>query len=73
MDSVTRIRATWVLRRQGVGVADIVTEVGRDRSTVYHWLQRIRRYGIEGYIKRYRRPRKGVGYGKRIDISCSMC
>lgn len=59
MDSVTRIRIAWALRRKGVPIEEIAAEVGRHRATVYRWLKGIRRYGIEGYIRRYRAAKKG--------------
>jgi IS30 family transposase len=59
MDSVARIRITWALKRKGIPVREIAEEVERDRSTVYRWLKGIGRYGIEGYIRRYRAAKKG--------------
>jgi transposase InsO family protein len=49
----------WALRKQQVPVDEIAHEVERDRATVYRWLKGIRLYGIEGYIRRYRRAKKG--------------
>jgi hypothetical protein len=43
MDSVTRIRVAYALRRQGIAVKEIACEVGRDRATVYRWLKSIDR------------------------------
>lgn len=59
MDSVTRIRVAWALRKKGIAVKEIAEEVERDRSTIYRWLNGIGRYGIEGYIRRYRAAKKG--------------
>lgn len=59
MESVTRIRIAWALKKQGVAVGEIAEEVGRHRATVYRWLKEISRYGIEGYIRRYRSAKKG--------------
>jgi transposase InsO family protein len=59
MDSVTRIRVAWALRKKGIAVREIAEEVERDRSTVYRWLKGIGRYGIDGYVRRYRAAKKG--------------
>lgn len=59
MDSVTQIRVAWALRRKNVPVEEIGQEVGRHRATLYRWFRGIARYGIEGYIRRYREAKKG--------------
>jgi transposase InsO family protein len=59
MDSVTRIRMAWALRRKHIAVDEIAEEVGRHRATVYRWLAGIARYGIEGYIRHYRAAKTG--------------
>jgi|YNPNPStandDraft_1061719.scaffolds.fasta_scaffold37093_4 transposase len=67
MDSITRIRVAYALRKQGIAVEAIAGEVGRDRATVYRWLKGIKQRGIEGYIRHYpakkgRRRRKVHSY-----------
>ena len=64
MDSVTRIRVAYALRKQGVKAETIGVEVERDRATVYRWFKGIRWYGIEGFIRRYRGAKKGRRIGK---------
>lgn len=59
MDSVTQIRVAWALRRKNVPVEEIGQEVGRHRATLYRWFKGVERYGIEGYIRRYREAKKG--------------
>ena len=59
MDSITRIRVAYALRKQGIAVEAIAREVGRDRATVYWWLKGIKQRGIEGYIRHYRAAKKG--------------
>jgi transposase len=59
MESVTRIRVAWALRKQGVAVEEIGEEVSVHRATVYRWLKRIGGYGIEGYIQQYRAAKTG--------------
>lgn len=59
MDSITRIRVAYALRKQGIAVEAIAREVGRDRATVYRWLKGIKQRGIEGYIRHYRAAKKG--------------
>ncbi|GEM_PF-3178460 len=45
MDSITRIRVAYALRKQGIAVKEIAWEVERDRATVYRWLKGIRQWG----------------------------
>ncbi len=59
MESVARIRIAWALRRKAVPVEEIAQEVERHRSTVYRWIEGIELYGIEEYIRRYKRAKKG--------------
>ncbi len=72
MDSVTRIRIVYALRKQGVRAEGIAGEVGRDRATVYRWLRGIRWYGIEGYIRCYGGPRKVAGCARPTASLSSM-
>jgi IS30 family transposase len=64
MDSVTRIRIANALRKQQVKVEEIAQEIERDRATVYRWLKGVGRYGIEEYIRRYKRAKKGHRHRK---------
>jgi len=59
MESITRIRVAYALRKQGIAVEAIAREVGRHRATVYRWLKGIKQRGIEGYIRHYRAAKKG--------------
>ena len=59
MESVAQIRVAWALYRQSVPVSAIAVEVGKHRATVYRWLKGISRYGIEGFIGRYKNAKKG--------------
>jgi IS30 family transposase len=59
VDSVTRIRVAWALRKKQVPVGEIAQEVGRDRATVYRWLKGIKLYGIEEFIRRYKKAKRG--------------
>lgn len=59
MDSVTRIRIAYALKKQQIKVEEIAQEVERDRATVYRWLKGIRQYGIEKYVRHYREAKTG--------------
>jgi transposase InsO family protein len=59
MESVARIRVAWALRKADIGVEQIAREVERDRSTVYRWIGQIELYGLEEYLRRYKRAKKG--------------
>jgi IS30 family transposase len=47
-----------------VKVEEIAQEIERDRATVYRWLKGVGRYGIEEYIRRYKRAKKGHRHRK---------
>jgi len=47
------------LRKKQVPVGEIAQEVGRDRATVYRWLKGIKLYGIEEFIRRYKKAKRG--------------
>jgi transposase InsO family protein len=64
MESVARIRVAWALRKANLGVEQIAYEVERHRSTVYRWIGQIELYGLEEYIRRYKRAKKGRRVGK---------
>jgi len=64
MDSVTRIRIAYALRKQRVKVKEIAEEVDRDRATVYRWLRGIRQWGIEGYLRQYKQAKRGHRHRK---------
>jgi transposase len=64
MDSVARIHVAWELKQAGQPVEYIAERVGRDRATVYRWLHGIRQRGIKGYIRHYRRAKKGHRHSK---------
>jgi transposase len=64
MDSVARIHVAWELRQAGQRAEYIAERVGADRATVYRWLRGIRQRGIQGYIRHYRRAKKGHRHRK---------
>lgn len=64
MSSVTHFELAWEMYRKGINPAEIGEVVGRDRATVYRWINGIKFYGIKEYVrrkkecKRRRQPRK---------------
>jgi transposase len=69
-DGSVACRAEFVLRRdEGVSVADIAARVGTSRPTVYRWLERYGRDGVDGLVNRVstgRPPGISVGVRGRI-------
>jgi transposase InsO family protein len=59
MDNVTRIHVAWELRQAGHTAEYIAGRVGVHRVTVYRWLKGIRMHGIRGYVRYYRKAKKG--------------
>lgn len=62
MRTLTHYEVAWNMSRAGSAMEQITDVVGRDRSTVYRWLARIRRLGIREFLRRktvckVRRPR----------------
>lgn len=72
MGSVTRWELAWELHQAGMNPGKIGGRVGRDRATVYRWLQGIRMDGIREFVRRKkaayqrRQPRKVVGEVARL-------
>lgn len=64
MESVTRIAVAWELREAGQKVDYIAERVGVNRSTVYRWLRRIRRWGFKDFVREYEQAKKGHRHRK---------
>ncbi len=64
MDSVARIHVAWELKQAGQPVEYIAERVERDRATLFRWFRGIRQRGIKGYIRHYRRAKKGHRHRK---------
>lgn len=52
MRTLTQYEVAWKMDQAGSDMAQICQVVERDRSTVYRWLQAIRRVGIREFLKR---------------------
>ena len=64
MDSVTWIRIVWALKEAGHSANDIAGRVAVDRSTVYRWLGKIKRLGLNRFIDWYRYAKRGHRHRK---------
>jgi hypothetical protein len=49
MDTVTQIQVAWELKKAGCRVNEIAGQLGKDRSTIYRWLNGIRTRGIRDF------------------------
>src|SRR5215470_10465681 len=62
MRTLTHYEVAWNMSQAGSTMAQITTVVGKDRSTVYRWLAKIKQAGIRKFLKdkqtcKSRRPR----------------
>ena len=58
-ETIARIQVAWELRKVGQGAEYIAERVGVSRSTVYRWLKGIGQRGVKGFIRHYRKAKKG--------------
>ena len=49
--TLTHYEVAWNMHRAGLTVPQICHVVGKDRSTVYRWLKRIKRSGIRKFLR----------------------
>jgi transposase InsO family protein len=59
METVTQIQVAWELKRAGQTVAAIAAQLGKDRSTIYRWLNGIKQRGMRGYLRYFKGCKKG--------------
>lgn len=63
-ESVTAIHVCWQLFKSGISPELIPEKVGHHRATVYRWIDGVRRLGINEFIRRYRKAKKGRRHRK---------
>lgn len=59
MQSITLIELAWELCKSQVHPDDIALKIGKHRSTVYRWIKKIKRMGIQEFLRRYKQAKKG--------------
>jgi IS30 family transposase len=62
MRTLTQYEVAWNMSKAGSTTQQITQVIGKDRSTIYRWLKKIRQIGIRGFLRRKlvckaRRPR----------------
>jgi len=67
MQSISLIELAWELHKSNVPVNDIAVRVGQHRATVYRWLSGMALYGIQDFLRRYQRAKKGRRQKRKTD------
>lgn len=55
----TLITLCGELYEQGIPKAHIAKKLGKNRETIHIWINGIERYGLIGFLERYRQAKKG--------------
>lgn len=59
MQSISLIEHAWELHRSGVSPDEIARQIGKHRATVFRWFRKIKQVGIQEFLRRYERSKKG--------------
>lgn len=63
----TVITICWELYEQGLPKIQIAKRLGKHRETVHLWIKGIKRYGLIGFLDRYRQAKKGERQSRQVD------
>ena len=69
MEKLTQIMLAWELFEQGVPKAHIATHLGRNRETVFFWLQGIQEQGLTTFLERYQQAKKQPRPPRQVRVS----
>ncbi len=67
-ERITKIRICNSLINNNVSPEDIPAELGVHRATVYRWIRGIKLHGINGFIRRYKKAKKGRRRPRKTDV-----
>ncbi|MFH1866610.1 MAG: helix-turn-helix domain-containing protein [Patescibacteria group bacterium] len=67
MQSISLIEHAWVLYKPQVHPDDIAIKIGKHRATVYRWIKQIKLRGIKGFLRKYKRAKKGRRQRRKTD------
>ena len=59
MQSISLIELAWELHKSNVSSDKIACRISKHRATVFRWVRGIKRYGIQEFLRRYKRAKKG--------------
>jgi len=63
----TVITICWELYEQGFPKIQIAKRLDKHRETVHLWIKGIKRYGLIGFLDRYRQAKKGERQSRQVD------
>lgn len=67
MQNISLIELAWELYRFQVKPDEIALRIGKHRSTIYRWLAGITFYGIQEFLRRHQRAKKGRRQRRKAD------
>ena len=67
MQNSTLITLCWELYVQGIPKTRIAKRLGKHRETVHIWIRNIERYGLLGFLDRYKQAKKGERKRRQVD------
>lgn len=71
-DSVTKIKLCYTLLKHRVSPEAIPCEIGVHRSTVYRWIKRIEKNGIQKFIRQYEQAKKGRKQPRKTTVVAKL-
>jgi transposase len=68
---IEKICLVWKMYQQGISLEKVPELIGVHRATVYRWIAEIHKYGLEEFINRYRRAKKGHRH-RKTDVTVKL-
>lgn len=67
MQNISLIELAWELRKSSVSPDEIAGRVGKHRATIFRWISKIKCCGIQEFLRRYERAKKGRRQKRKTD------